>query len=83
MARSVVATEDVLPGMACPVCGQNEMLNLTGTTTFFGVTPTGTDQHGDIEWEDNGFASCDGCGWNGKVRDTYISLSLLKETAGG
>lgn len=57
-----------LRGIQCPNCENEDRFRIAGTTIFT-VTDDGTDDYGDIEWDDASFAGCPECGRHGTLRD--------------
>jgi hypothetical protein len=41
----------------------------------FGITDEGTDEHGDVEYDDDSFAACPSCGWEGEWWETETEVS--------
>lgn len=66
-----MANTNCLAGLKCPKCGQEDMLKITGVTTFE-VTDDGTGDHDDVEWDDDSPCSCPGCEYTGKLRDFEV-----------
>jgi hypothetical protein len=67
-----------LKGIQCPDCGIEDCFRIQGTTLFT-VTDDGTDDFGDVEWDDDSYAECTQCGKDGKLRDFRTEPA----TAGG
>lgn len=57
--------------MRCPKCGRDDGLQIV-ITTFARLTPDGTEDVGDHEWEDDSVCRCGHCYWAGKVSDAKI-----------
>jgi predicted RNA-binding Zn-ribbon protein involved in translation (DUF1610 family) len=57
-----------LEGIKCPACGNEEQFRIAGRALFT-VTDDGTEDHGDIEWDDDSYADCPECGRHGTLRD--------------
>ena len=57
-------------GFQCPKCGQGDRLSIAAVQ-WHDLLPDGTDNHGDVEWEDESPAMCNApdCGWHGTVAD--------------
>jgi len=55
-----------LEGMQCPECASPEPL-IIEVTTFMSVFDSGTDDHGDVHWEDDSYCECRSCGHAGTV----------------
>ena len=60
-----------LEGLRCPKCKQDDMLHIAGTSLFH-VVDDGTLQHEDIEWDDDSFARCPQCNFEGILKDFRI-----------
>jgi sarcosine oxidase delta subunit len=57
-----------LEGIKCPACGNEESFRIAGTAIFT-VTDDGTEDHGDIEWNDDSYAECTQCYRHGTLKD--------------
>ena len=57
-----------LEGIKCPACGNEDRFRIAGTTVFI-VTDEGTEDHGDIEWDDDSYADCPECFRHGTLKD--------------
>jgi hypothetical protein len=55
-----------LEGVACPKCKYEDRFLIVGTSTFT-VTDAGTENHSDIEWDDDSSCTCPECGFSGKL----------------
>lgn len=79
-----MANSNCLEGMSCPSCGQSERFNITATSVFKFVD-SGTEDHGDVEFDQDSPISCPDCKWEGWVVQTrehdYMS-HLLWESMG-
>ena len=71
-----MANENCLAGMACPRCGSLEPFSIAGTA-LFEVHDDGTEDYGDVEWDDDSSCECRRCGFWENVRAFKI-----KEGAG-
>lgn len=60
--------ENCLEGLRCPNCKQDDTLHIAGTSLFY-VIDDGTTEHEDVEWDDDSFARCPQCGFEGKLCD--------------
>ena len=49
-----------LEGIQCPACGNEDRFRIAGKA-FFTVTDDGTDDYGDVEWDDDSDAECAEC----------------------
>ena len=58
-------------GLCCPQCGNDHRLDISflGTCT---LTPDGSEDSGDHEWDDTSQIVCHYCGHNGLVRDFQV-----------
>lgn len=66
-----VENENCLAGKWCPECGQSEAFNVMAASEFT-LEDAGTSEHGDVEYDEDSFASCPVCGWRGKWRDCDV-----------
>jgi hypothetical protein len=57
-----------LEGIQCPQCGGEDRFRISATSTFT-VTDDGTEDHGDVEWDDDNYAECTGCHHRGTLKD--------------
>jgi hypothetical protein len=57
-----------LADIKCPACGNEESFRIQATTLAL-VTDDGTDELGDMEWDDDSYAECAQCLKAGKLRD--------------
>ena len=55
-------------GFKCPRCLAGDRL-MIAAIQWHALLPDGTDNHGDVEWEDTSPAACSGCEWHGTVKD--------------
>ena len=53
-------------GFKCPKCGQGDRL-MIAAVQWHDLLPDGTDNHGDVEWDDDSPAGCQWCDWRGTV----------------
>ena len=53
-------------GFKCPKCGQGDQLSIAAVQ-WHDLLPDGTDNHGDVEWDDDSVAKCNSCDWCGTV----------------
>jgi hypothetical protein len=67
-----------LANIKCPDCGNEESFRIAGTAIFT-VTDNGTDDHGDIEWNDDSYAQCAGCQRHGTLKDFTIRHDHQKD----
>lgn len=66
-----IVNDGCLQDMACPKCGEREVLHITATSVFQ-VYDEGTDDHEDVEWDGDSHCCCRECGHEGKVKDFQI-----------
>jgi hypothetical protein len=64
-----------LEGIKCPACGNEDRFRIAGTTVFT-VTDEGTEDHGDIEWDDDSHVECAQCYHHGALRDFSASVPI-------
>jgi hypothetical protein len=57
-----------LRNIKCPDCGYKDSFRIAATTIFT-VTDDGTDDFGDVEWNDDSYAECLQCRRQGTVKD--------------
>jgi hypothetical protein len=57
-----------LENIKCPDCRNEKSFRIAGTTIFT-VTDDGTEDYGDIEWDDDSYAECTACHRHGTLRD--------------
>jgi hypothetical protein len=57
-----------LDGIRCPHCGSEDRFRIEAKTVFT-VTDDGTDDHGDVEWDDGSYAECTECHHSGMLKD--------------
>jgi Zn ribbon nucleic-acid-binding protein len=55
-----------LEGIRCPKCGQDDSLRIAGSSIFT-VVDDGTEDHGDVEWDEDSWALCPACEYEGKL----------------
>jgi hypothetical protein len=55
-------------GLVCPKCGRGDRLSIAAVQ-WHDLLPDGTDNHGDVEWDDDSVAMCStpDCVWHGTV----------------
>ena len=49
-----------LENIKCPDCGNAQSFRIAGKTIFT-VTDDGTEDYGDVEWDDDSYAECPAC----------------------
>jgi hypothetical protein len=64
-----------LENIKCPACGNEDTFRITGTSIFT-VTDDGTEDHGDVEWDDDSDAECVGCHHHGTLKDFAGHVSV-------
>jgi hypothetical protein len=57
-----------LEGIQCPQCGNEDTFRIAAKTIAT-VTDDGTDDVGDMEWDDDSYAECTGCHRHGTLKD--------------
>ena len=57
-----------LEGVRCPKCSSDEKFDISAHTIAT-VTDSGTEETGDIEWNDDSECTCHACGYSGELRD--------------
>lgn len=55
-----------LEGIRCPKCGQEDSFRIEGRSVFT-VIDDGTVEHSDVEWDDDSWALCPTCEYEGKL----------------
>jgi hypothetical protein len=58
--------ENCIEDMRCPGCGNHSRFKIVGTAVFE-VTADGTEDYGDVDWDDASHASCPDCHAEGTV----------------
>jgi hypothetical protein len=61
-----------LENIKCPDCGNEESFRIAGTAIFT-VTDDGTEDYGDIEWDDDRYAECRECHRHGTLKDFRVT----------
>lgn len=59
-----------LEGIRCPDCEQEDSFRIMGSSVFT-VEDDGTVDHGDVEWDDDSWAFCPACEYEGKLGSFY------------
>jgi hypothetical protein len=67
-----------LENIKCPDCGNEGSFRIAGTAIFI-VTDDGTEDHGDVEWDDDSYAECAGCQRHGTLKDFTIRHDHQKD----
>lgn len=70
-----MANKNNLEGLRCPMCKQEEVLQIHGET-LFRVVDDGTESHGDVEWDQDAYTRCPECGHEGKLQDFHLSSQI-------
>jgi hypothetical protein len=65
--------------MKCPKCGYDGGWFSIEATSVFQVAPDGTDDYGDVEWNDNSSCQCSECYHEGTVIEFTPVLPRVKE----
>lgn len=60
--------DDHITDRACPKCGDRDSITITATSQF-DIYPDGTEQNGDVEWDDASPCHCRKCGHSATVAD--------------
>jgi hypothetical protein len=60
-----------LDNIKCPACGNEESFRIAATTIVT-VTDDGTDDPGDMEWDDDSYAECTQCYRHGTLKDFEV-----------
>jgi hypothetical protein len=66
-----MANVNILEGMRCPECKREGPFKISATSLFT-VYDDGTDDHEDVEWDDNSDCQCTYCDHSGTVKDYTI-----------
>jgi hypothetical protein len=61
-----------LKNIKCPSCGNEESFRIAAKTIFT-VTDDGTEDHGDIEWDDDSYAECVQCSRHSTSKDFQVT----------
>jgi hypothetical protein len=61
-----------LKNIKCPDCGNEDRFRIQGMTLFT-VTDDGTDEFGDVEWDDDSYAECVACHRHGTLKDFMVT----------
>jgi hypothetical protein len=61
-----------LENIKCPACGNEESFRIAATTIVT-VTDDGTEDHGDMEWDDDSYAECPKCHRHGTLKDFQVT----------
>ena len=64
-----MSNTNCLENRQCPQCEQTERFKITATTVFE-LYDDGTGDHEDVEYDEESYARCPDCGWEGKWGDT-------------
>lgn len=62
-----------LANIKCPACGNEDKFRIAAHTIAT-VTDDGTEDYGDIEWDDGSYAECTECLKAGKLRDFQVDV---------
>lgn len=63
-----MSNSNCLTGFRCPECGSEGPFSIEALSLFT-VYDEGTDDHSDVQWDDNSYCQCVMCGDSGKVRN--------------
>ena len=64
-----------LANIKCPDCGNEESFRIAATTIVT-VTDDGTDDPGNMEWDDDSYAECSGCHQHGTLKDFSVTTGV-------
>jgi hypothetical protein len=64
-----------LENIKCPACGNEDTFRIAATAMFT-VSDDGTEDHGDVEWDDDSYAECAGCYHHGTLKDFAGRVSV-------
>ena len=67
-----------LAGIQCPDCGNEESFRIAATTIAT-VTDDGTEDHGDMEWDDDSYAECTACHRHGTLKDFTVDPEPIQK----
>jgi hypothetical protein len=67
-----MSNTNCLANIKCPDCGNEDSFRIAAKTIAT-VTDDGTDDHGDMEWDDDSYAECTGCPRHGTLKDFQIT----------
>jgi hypothetical protein len=70
-----------LENIQCPNCRNEESFRIAGTAIFT-VTDDGTEDHGDIEWDDDSYAECAQCHRHGTLAEFKVRGDRAKPPTG-
>ena len=57
-----------LENIKCPACGNEDSFRIAAKTVAI-VTDDGTEDHGDMQWDDSSYAECSECHRHGTLKD--------------
>lgn len=60
-----------LAGIACPQCGQSDRFSILAQSAFL-MTDEGSEEHSDIEWDDDSHICCPVCSQDGTVAEFQV-----------
>jgi len=69
-----------LENFKCPACGNEESFRIAATTIAT-VTDDGTEDHGDMEWDDDSYAECPQCHRHGALKEFKVRNDLAADEA--
>ena len=64
--------QNCLKGLRCPLCGEEEPFQIS-CTTMVDMWDGGSEQHYDLEWNDDSAIICKQCGHCGEVKEFMIA----------
>ena len=65
-----MSNTNCLENRRCPKCGQDEHFQVVATSVF-DILDDGTDDHQDVEYDEQSEAYCPGCNWAGTWGQLY------------
>lgn len=74
--------DNCLQDIACPQCGARNRFIIQATSSFV-MSDSGTDEFGDVEYDNDNYVACDDCGHDGKLSEFRIDGldDLLRQAA--
>lgn len=76
-AQKYTPSNNCLADIVCPECGSGEPFEITATSTFL-VYDSGTDEHSDVEWNDDSPIFCRACGHRGTIKEFRLTTEVLR-----
>jgi hypothetical protein len=66
-----MTNDNCLENIQCPACGNEESFRIAATTIAT-VSDHGVEDYGDMLWNDDSYAECNGCQRHGTLKDFKI-----------